>query len=75
MLSRKAVIICSGSEPRSLPGLEVDGERILTSDQATKATPTLRPSGLLLEALPHGVLPIGPDRLLESCLYAARRSE
>jgi dihydrolipoamide dehydrogenase len=36
-LSGGAVIICSGSEPRSLPGLEVDGERIVTSDQATNS--------------------------------------
>ena len=36
-LTGKAVIICSGSEPRSLPGLEIDGERIITSDHATNS--------------------------------------
>ena len=85
-LSAKAVIICSGSEPRSLPGLEVDGERIVTSDQATNSDAKKLPERVavigggvigaefasvytdfgvqttLLEALPHGVLPIGPDR-------------
>ena len=85
-LSGRAVIICSGSEPRSLPGLEVDGERIVTSDQATNSDAKKLPERVavigggvigaefasvytdfgvqttLLEALPHGVLPIGPDR-------------
>ena len=85
-MSAKAVIICSGSEPRSLPGLEVDGERIVTSDQATNSDAEALPERVavigggvigaefasvytdfgvqttLLEALPHGVLPIGPDR-------------
>ena len=36
-LTGKAVIICSGSEPRSMPGLEIDGERIVTSDHATNS--------------------------------------
>ncbi len=85
-MSAKAVIICSGSEPRPLPGLEIDGERIVTSDQATNSTAETLPERVavigggvigaefasvytdfgvqttLLEALPHGVLPIGPDR-------------
>ena len=85
-MSAKAVIICSGSEPRPLPGLEVDGVRIVTSDQATNSTAEALPERVavigggvigaefasvytdfgvqttLLEALPHGVLPIGPDR-------------
>ena len=85
-MSGGAVIICSGSEPRSLPGLEVDGERIVTSDQATNSEAEKLPERVavigggvigaefasvytdfgvqttLLEALPHGVLPIGPDR-------------
>ena len=80
------MIICSGSEPRSLPGLEVDGERIVTSDHATNSDADALPERVavigggvigaefasvytdfgvqttLLEALPHGVLPIGPDR-------------
>ena len=85
-MSGKAVIICSGSEPRSLPGLEVDGERIVTSDHATNSDAGALPERVavigggvigaefasvytdfgvrttLLEALPHGVLPVGPDR-------------
>ncbi len=28
------VVLASGSEPRSLPGLEIDGRRVITSDQA-----------------------------------------
>ena len=36
-LSGKAVIICSGSVPRSLPGLDIDGDRIVTSDHATNS--------------------------------------
>ena len=85
-LTGKAVIICSGSEPRSLPGLEIDGERIVTSDHATNSDAASLPERVavigggvigsefasvytdfgvrttLLEALPHGVLPVGPDR-------------
>ena len=85
-LTGKAVIICSGSEPRSLPGLEIDGERIVTSDHATNSDAAKLPERVavigggvigaefasvytdlgvrttLLEALPHGVLPVGPDR-------------
>jgi dihydrolipoamide dehydrogenase len=85
-MSGKAVIVCSGSEPRPLSGLEIDGERIVTSDQATNSSAATLPERVavigggvigaefasvftdfgvqttLLEALPHGVLPIGPDR-------------
>ena len=85
-LTGKAVIICSGSEPRSLPGLEIDGQRIVTSDHATNSDAASLPKRVavigggvigsefasvytdfgvqttLLEALPHGVLPVGPDR-------------
>lgn len=85
-LTAKGVIICSGSEPRSLPGLDIDGERIVTSDHATNSEAAALPERVavigggvigsefasvytdfgvrttLLEALPHGVLPIGPDR-------------
>jgi dihydrolipoamide dehydrogenase len=31
------LILATGSEPRSLPGLEPDGERIITSDEALRA--------------------------------------
>jgi len=85
-LSGRGVIVCSGSVPRSLPGLEIDGERIVTSDHTTNSTAEKLPERIavigggvigaefasvftdlgvattLLEALPHGVLPIGPDR-------------
>ncbi len=30
------VVLASGSESRSLPGLEIDGERVITSDQALR---------------------------------------
>ncbi len=79
----RAVILATGSAPKSIPGFDVDGERLITSDHATHL-PTL-PERLavlgggvigvefasvftdmgvqthLLEALPGGVLPIGPD--------------
>ncbi|HYW26216.1 MAG TPA: dihydrolipoyl dehydrogenase [Terriglobales bacterium] len=32
-----AIIVATGSSPRSLPGLDFDGERIVNSDHATKA--------------------------------------
>ncbi len=35
--SARAVIICSGSAPRSLPGMEIDGDRIINSDHATNS--------------------------------------
>lgn len=34
--ARRAVVLASGSESRSLPGLTVDGERILTSEHALR---------------------------------------
>jgi len=36
--SAGAVIICTGSAPRSLPGLEIDGDRVISSDHATNST-------------------------------------
>jgi dihydrolipoamide dehydrogenase len=30
------IVLASGSEPRSLPGLEIDGERVITSDHALR---------------------------------------
>ncbi|MGM7721257.1 dihydrolipoyl dehydrogenase [Metabacillus sp. Hm71] len=38
MLIPKNVIIATGSRPRSLPGLEIDGEVVLTSDEALELT-------------------------------------
>jgi len=38
MLLPKNVIIATGSRPRSLPGLDIDGEQVLTSDEALEVT-------------------------------------
>ncbi|KKI93036.1 dihydrolipoamide dehydrogenase [Bacillus sp. SA1-12] len=38
MLIPKNVIVATGSRPRSLPGLELDGEAVLTSDEALELT-------------------------------------
>ncbi len=94
-LSGKAIVICAGSTPRSLPGLEVDGQKIITSDHATNSDLDALPERVvvvgggvigaefasvytdlgvhttLLEALPHGVLPIGPDRQVADILGLA----
>jgi len=39
----RAVIICTGSVPRSIPGLEIDGDRVISSDHATNSTDTSLP--------------------------------
>jgi dihydrolipoamide dehydrogenase len=44
----KAVVLATGSYSRTLPGLEVDGERVLTSEQA-----------LLLDRVPGSVVVLG----------------
>ncbi len=44
----KAVVLASGSYSRTLPGLEIDGERVLTSEQA-----------LRLESVPRSVIVLG----------------
>jgi len=85
-LRGKATIITTGSVPRAIPGMEIDGITVITSDQSTNDAADRLPervavigggvigaefasvytdlgvSTTLLEALPHGVLPIGPDR-------------
>lgn len=38
ILNPKNVIIATGSRPRTLPGLEIDGEQVLTSDEAVNLT-------------------------------------
>jgi dihydrolipoamide dehydrogenase len=48
MLLSNNLIIATGSKPRSLPGLEVDGKYVLTSEEA-----------LQLEELPKSILIIG----------------
>jgi len=44
----KKVVLASGSYPKTLPGLEIDGERVLTSDHA-----------LLLDRVPDSVIVLG----------------
>jgi len=34
LASRKAIIVATGSQPRSVPGIELDRKRIITSDEA-----------------------------------------
>ncbi|MED3647948.1 dihydrolipoyl dehydrogenase [Halalkalibacterium halodurans] len=48
MLIPRNVIIATGSSPRVLPGMEVDGEAVLTSDEALK-----------MEQLPKSMLIVG----------------
>ncbi|MVA77385.1 dihydrolipoyl dehydrogenase [Auraticoccus sp. F435] len=36
LLRGDAVVVATGSRPRTLPGIEVDGERVLTSDHALR---------------------------------------
>lgn len=48
MLLPKNIIIATGSRPRTLPGLEVDGDYLLTSDEA-----------LALESLPGSMIIVG----------------
>jgi dihydrolipoamide dehydrogenase len=96
-LSGRAVIVCAGSVPRSLPGLEIDGDRVVSSDHTTNSDRPGLPERIvvigggvigaefasvftdlgvtttLLEALDHGVLPIGPDRDVADVLERALR--
>ncbi|MDV2685166.1 dihydrolipoyl dehydrogenase [Alkalihalophilus lindianensis] len=48
MLIPQNVIVATGSSPRTLPGLEVDGNYVLTSDEA-----------LQLESLPQSIIIVG----------------
>ncbi|MEQ6376506.1 dihydrolipoyl dehydrogenase [Bacillaceae bacterium S4-13-58] len=48
MIVPKNVLIATGSRPRTLPGLEIDGEKVITSDEA-----------LQMEKLPSSILIIG----------------
>lgn len=47
-LTGRAVVLASGSIPRTLPGLEIDGEAVITSDHA-----------LLLDRVPTSVVVLG----------------
>jgi dihydrolipoamide dehydrogenase len=42
------IVLATGSEPKSLPGLEIDGERVITSDHA-----------LLMDRVPESVVILG----------------
>ncbi|KMM37893.1 dihydrolipoyl dehydrogenase [Guptibacillus hwajinpoensis] len=48
MLIPKNVIVATGSKPRTLPGLDVDGEFVMTSDEA-----------LRMESLPSSIIIVG----------------
>jgi dihydrolipoamide dehydrogenase len=48
LTAEKALVLASGSVPKSLPGLEIDGRRVITSDHA-----------LLLDYLPKSVIVLG----------------
>ncbi|WP_243386392.1 dihydrolipoyl dehydrogenase [Bacillus kexueae] len=48
MLIPKNVIIATGSRPRTLPGLDIDGEFVMTSDEA-----------LQMESLPKSIIIVG----------------
>ena len=48
MLIPKNVLIATGSRPRTLPGLEIDGQFVLTSDEALK-----------METLPDSMIIVG----------------
>ncbi|WP_188206105.1 dihydrolipoyl dehydrogenase [Alkalibacillus aidingensis] len=48
MIIPKNVIIATGSTPKTLPGLEIDGESVMTSDEA-----------LQMESLPKSILIVG----------------
>ena len=49
-LRGRSTIICTGSAPRTLPGMEFDGERVVSSDHATNSE---------LTALPERVVVVG----------------
>ena len=48
MLIPKNVIVATGSRPKSLSGIEVDGQYVMTSDEA-----------LAMEQLPKSILIVG----------------
>jgi dihydrolipoamide dehydrogenase len=92
-LTGRGVIIATGSAPKTIPGFDVDGEMVVTSDQSTRSprlpervavigggvigaefASVFTDVGVdttLLEALPGGVLPLGPDQELAGILARA----
>src|SRR5919107_3647146 len=49
-LSGRAVVVCAGSAPRAIPGMDIDGVRVITSDQSTNSD---------ADALPERIAVIG----------------
>jgi len=47
-LSGKAILVCTGAKPRRLPGVEVDGNRVMTSREA-----------LAIKTLPKSIVVLG----------------
>ena len=43
VVNARAVIVCTGSAPRSRPGLQIDGDRVISSDHATNSTDATLP--------------------------------
>ncbi|WP_067970831.1 dihydrolipoyl dehydrogenase [Mycolicibacter icosiumassiliensis] len=88
-----AVVIATGSVPRTLPGFEFEGELIVSSDHSTRSASLPERVAVvgggvigsefasvftdvgvhttLLEAMPGGVLPVGPDPELADVLRRA----
>ncbi len=95
-VSGRSVILATGSAPKLIPGWEVDGERIVTSDHSTRSDRLPSRAAVigggvigaefasvftdvgvettLLEALPRGVLPLGPDQEIAGILARALAS-
>ncbi|MET0825193.1 MAG: FAD-dependent oxidoreductase, partial [Acidimicrobiales bacterium] len=48
LTASRALVLATGSQPRSIPGLEIDGERVINSDHALK-----------LDHLPKSVIVLG----------------
>ena len=92
-LTGGGIIIATGSAPKNIPGFDVDGELIVTSDHSTRSPKLpervavigggvigaefasvytdVGADTTLLEALPGGVLPLGPDAELARILARA----
>jgi dihydrolipoamide dehydrogenase len=64
--ANKAVVLATGSIPKSLPGLDIDGERVITSDHA-----------LRLDYLPKSVIVLGAGAVgcEFACFYRSMGAE
>jgi dihydrolipoamide dehydrogenase len=62
----RAVVLATGSVPKGLPGLEIDGERVITSDHALRA-----------ETLPRSVIVLGAGAVgcEFACFYRSMGAE